>query len=224
MYLTDKRHKSKVKTARSRSGVQADDEYFDSIETNALLSEASRVYGEGNYSRAILMLTEAASRPDGQIMKTYANLYQAQLKEGNTHAAEEAFGRLIDISLENDSFSIKLLFGVNSTNFILDSKLNARYKIWIKQISQSFKRNNICAKIIGHSSNTGAEEYNNRLSKARADAMQNLMKPHFRSVKQKTETLGMGFRENIKGLGTDDGRDSIDRRVEFKIINCSDLS
>jgi hypothetical protein len=50
------------------------------------------------------------------------------------------------------------------------------------------------------------------------------MLSYYRSIKQKTETYGMGFSENIKGLGTDDGRDAIDRRVEFKIVECSELS
>jgi outer membrane protein OmpA-like peptidoglycan-associated protein len=31
---------------------------------------------------------------------------------------------------------------------------------------------------------------------------------------------GMGFRENIVGTGTDDVRDSLDRRVEFRIDDC----
>jgi hypothetical protein len=31
----------------------------------------------------------------------------------------------------------------------------------------------------------------------------------------------MGFRENLVGTGTDDARDALDRRVEFKISECS---
>ena len=224
MFMTDKRHISKVKTARSLSGTQADSEYYDSLKTNALISEAFKAFGEKDYRETISMLTEAASRPDGQVMKTYAGLYQSYLKEGDIELAEEAFGKLLDISVESNSFSIKLLFQVNSTQFISDKNLKQRYQIWLRQISRFFKKNNTCAKIVGHSSNTGAEEYNNRLSKQRADAVRNHMKSYYKSVEQKTETIGMGFRENIRGLGTDDGRDSIDRRVEFKIISCPDLN
>jgi outer membrane protein OmpA-like peptidoglycan-associated protein len=224
MYMTDKRHQSKVRTARSVSGVQADSEYYDSLETNALIAEGFNAFRERDYRETIHMLTEASTRSDGQVMKTYSGLYQAYLKEGELDLAEEAFGKLLDISVESNNFSIKLLFQVNSTQFISDKKLRKRYQIWIRQISKFFKKNNMCARIVGHSSNTGAEEYNNRLSKQRAGAVQNHMKSYDKLVKQKTETIGMGFRENIRGLGTDDGRDSIDRRVEFKIIDCADLS
>jgi outer membrane protein OmpA-like peptidoglycan-associated protein len=34
------------------------------------------------------------------------------------------------------------------------------------------------------------------------------------------QSVGMGFRENIVGSGTDDLRDALDRRVEFKVRSC----
>jgi hypothetical protein len=30
----------------------------------------------------------------------------------------------------------------------------------------------------------------------------------------------MGWRENLVGIGSDDVRDAIDRRVEFKVVDC----
>lgn len=32
---------------------------------------------------------------------------------------------------------------------------------------------------------------------------------------------GVGLRENLIGLGTDDLRDALDRRVEFRVVECS---
>jgi hypothetical protein len=31
---------------------------------------------------------------------------------------------------------------------------------------------------------------------------------------------GVGSREALVGLGTDDIRDALDRRVEFRVVNC----
>ena len=36
----------------------------------------------------------------------------------------------------------------------------------------------------------------------------------------RTRASGMGWRENIVGTGTDDVSDALDRRVEFKIVDC----
>jgi hypothetical protein len=39
-------------------------------------------------------------------------------------------------------------------------------------------------------------------------------------IAQNTTAVGRGFEQNIVGSGTDDLRDSIDRRVEFKVMDC----
>jgi len=46
------------------------------------------------------------------------------------------------------------------------------------------------------------------------------MKVHFPDIAEKSKIIGKGFRENIVGLGTDDARDAIDRRVEFIVVDC----
>lgn len=221
MFLTDNRHKSKVENARGMIKTDNEDEYYDSIETSAILTEASNAYGQGKYVRSIKLYSKSADRSDGQVMKTYAGLYQANLKIGDKAAAEAAFGKLVDISVQNNSLSVKLLFAVNSTDFIGDPKLRERYQMWIRQISKFFKYNNSCANIVGHSSHTGSEAYNDQLSRERAAKVQRVMARYYAGIKNKTRVMGMGFRENIKGLGTDDGRDAIDRRVEFKIVDCA---
>jgi len=33
-------------------------------------------------------------------------------------------------------------------------------------------------------------------------------------------THGVGWRENLVGSGTDDARDAVDRRVEFRVVPC----
>jgi hypothetical protein len=44
------------------------------------------------------------------------------------------------------------------------------------------------------------------------------------TLAKRSATVGKGSRENIIGLGTDDARDALDRRVEFKVIDCATLS
>lgn len=223
MFLTDKRHKSKTVNARGISGPEADNEYYDSIETGALLAEASNAYGKRQYHKAIQLFNKAAGRPDGQVMKTYAGLYQAHLKVGDEAAAEDAFGKLVEISVLNDSLSVKLLFKVNSTDFIADNTLRSRYKIWIRQISKFFNNNDYCVNVVGHSSHSGSDTYNKQLSLARAKKVREYMSRYISNIRTKTTVTGKGFSENIKGLGTDDGRDAIDRRVEFKVVECTQI-
>jgi len=223
MLMSDNRHKSKVAIARGLSKTYTSNDYYKSIETNAILTEASSQYGKNKYRSAATLFSKVAERSDGQIMKTYAGLYQTHLKLGQTKKAEKAFGKLLEISINNKNLSIKFLFAVNSTNFIVNKTLKKRYLIWLRQVGKVFNTNQYCAEIIGHSSHTGEIKYNDKLSKQRAVAIQRQIKPYFKKIKKNTITIGKGFRENIKGLGTDDNRDAIDRRVEFKIIQCSTM-
>ena len=41
-----------------------------------------------------------------------------------------------------------------------------------------------------------------------------------RQLASRVEVAGVGWQENIIGSGTDDARDSVDRRVEFKVRTC----
>lgn len=217
----DKRTESLVKTATKPVGELAEKEYYDSLETQALLAEAETAYEKSDYQTALTLFEAAAKREDGRVMKTYAGLYRTNLKLADINAAEQAFGKLVAIGAAEENLSAKFLFGVNSTDF--DSKLGREYDLWLRQIGQHFARSNRCLHIIGHSSRTGKREYNLKLSKRRAQAIQERLKNNFLQVMRKSAALGMGFDECINCSGTDDAKDAVDRRVEFKIVDCHQI-
>jgi outer membrane protein OmpA-like peptidoglycan-associated protein len=61
---------------------------------------------------------------------------------------------------------------------------------------------------------------NERLSLRRADVIKARLISESREPASRIETSGVGSRENIVGSGTDDQRDALDRRVEFRVIPC----
>ena len=72
----------------------------------------------------------------------------------------------------------------------------------------------------GHTSRTGPEPLNERLSLMRAQYIKQRLDAGAPGVAKRTSAVGKGSRENISGLGTDDARDALDRRVEFKVMDC----
>ena len=54
----------------------------------------------------------------------------------------------------------------------------------------------------------------------RAVSIQRRLEGYNADINGKLQSVGMGFRENIVGSGTDDLRDAPDRRVEFKVNPC----
>lgn len=223
MYLKDKRVEGQIETAQMSPGQQADPNYFDSLPTASLLAEADAAYEAEKLEQALGMYKAASLRPDGQIMKTYAGLYQTNRRLKKTSEAEVAFGQLVNIGYQNNNISTKLFFGVASTEFINDAELRGQYAIWLRQIAKLFARSNGCLIIAGHSSKTGTAAFNEQLSLARAAAVQKLMQKDFPQIQQRSKPIGYGWKENIIGSGTDDIQDAIDRRVEFKLTECSKL-
>ena len=199
------------------------DEGMD-LTTRALLTEAERVYGAGDYEKALRLFQQARESEEGGGFRTWAGIYMANQKLGNQAAAEKAFGRLVAISVEEyNALTVKFLFAVNSAEFRKEAGLQAKYDLWLRQIGQYFQSTDRCLRVVGHSSRTGGEAWNRELSLKRAKNIQEMLKPSFPDVKKRSTAVGKGFSENIVGTGTDNERDALDRRVEIIPIDCADL-
>ncbi len=224
VYLKDSRVESLITTTETPVGKSAHTDYYESLSTTALLVQADTAYEDKNYKKASRLYNLATKREDGQIMKTYAGSYEANLKLGNTGTAKQMFRKLLETSVkENRKLNLKFLFSVNRIEFLEDYALRKQYDNWLREISLFLQDHHYCFQIVGHSSRTGDVEYNHTLSIERAKKVQTLMQAYFPQVMQKSRAVGKGFEQNMVGSGTDDLRDAIDRRVEFFIVDCSQL-
>jgi outer membrane protein OmpA-like peptidoglycan-associated protein len=93
--------------------------------------------------------------------------------------------------------------------------------MWLRQIARQSALIEQCVVVTGHTSRTGSEQINNRLSLQRATYVKRRLETETPELSRKLRDAGLGFRENIVGTGTDDLRDALDRRVEFKVIACN---
>ena len=59
------------------------------------------------------------------------------------------------------------------------------------------------------------------LSQRRAALIKQTLERLNKSLDTRISSEGVGAREIIVGLGTDDMRDALDRRVEFRTVDCS---
>ena len=59
------------------------------------------------------------------------------------------------------------------------------------------------------------------LSLQRAEAIRRQLQAEAAGAAALTRATGRGSRENLVGSGTDDARDAIDRRVEFRVQPCA---
>jgi outer membrane protein OmpA-like peptidoglycan-associated protein len=134
--------------------------------------------------------------------------------------AEQAFGKLVAIGLANKALGVKFLFNPGTTDFWTDPKINGPYALWLRQIARQAAAAKVCLQVVGHTSHTGSEPVNDRLSAQRAAVVQRRLEAESPALAGRMKASGVGFRENLIGTGTDDAVDSLDRRVEFKVNAC----
>ena len=209
-----------IRTAQGATGSEADQVYLARLPVAALVSEAAKFYEEGKYAEALRYYESAAERAEGRQMRVLVGIYLSNTQLGRADAASAAFGRIVALGLATNNLSVKFLFRPGSTDFFPDPKVSGPYASWLKQLATELSASKACLVIIGHTSRTGSEQFNERLSLQRAASIQKRIEVLSPDTMGRFQPVGMGFRENLIGSGTDDQQDSLDRRVEFKVRAC----
>lgn len=209
-----------ARTAETRPGGQADSIYLERLSTSALVNEGLAAFNRDDFAGALRFYEEASKRADGQQLRIYSGLYMSYWNQRREKDAEAAFSRIVSLGLATNNLAVKFLFRPGRTDFTPEHRISGPYPFWLRQIAHELSASHTCLAVIGHSSNTGTEDYNDRLSLARAEAMKALLLAESGGLAQRLRTSGVGFRENIVGTGTDDQRDALDRRVEFRVVDC----
>lgn len=210
-----------VRTSETSPGKPADSVYLERLPTNALINEGLAAVNEGKYAAALPYYEEASRRGDGQQLRVYNGLYVVYWNTGRVREAEGAFGKIVALGLATNNLAVKFLFRPRSTEFWPDPKISGPYPFWLKQIANEVASSKRCLSVIGHSSRTGSEQVNDRLSLQRAEAIKAKLVSETGELADRIQTSGAGYRDNLIGTGTDDQRDALDRRVEFRVVTCS---
>jgi outer membrane protein OmpA-like peptidoglycan-associated protein len=204
----------------TRIGDAADPDYLARLPAAAVVNEAIMAYGEGKVPLAYKLYKEAEPLADPGDLRVLNGLYLTNWQLGQHDAAIEAFGRLVRAGLELKRLPLKLLFQPGKTSFNPIGDLPQQYQIWLGSLALETGKLDACMRIVGHTSRTGSARGNEVLSRQRAEAVQKLLEQNNRSLSTRLSATGVGSREALVGLGTDDQRDALDRRVEFKVLDC----
>lgn len=204
----------------TKIGDPADPEYLARLPAAAIVNEAILAYGEGKIPVANKLYREAEPLADPGDLRVLNGLYLTSWQLGQKDAAKEAFGKLVESGLELKRLPVKILFQPGKTSFNQVGDLPQQYQIWLGALAQQTGKASACVRIVGHTSRTGSARANEVLSRQRAEAVQKLLEQNNRSLSTRLTATGVGSKEALVGLGTDDQRDALDRRVEFRVVDC----
>lgn len=195
--------------------------YWDRIAVAAMIADAIDAYNAGRYQDALDLYRGALQMPGGRQLRVHNGIYLANSKLGRGAEATQAFGDLVDYGLEQKRLGVKMLFRPGSALFVASPALTTEYTMWLRQIAVRAAGRPDCLLVSGHTSRTGPEPMNERLSLQRAVVVQQRMTGLNRNLGKKLKPVGLGSSKAISGTGTDDARDAIDRRVEFQVQECT---
>ena len=195
--------------------------YLDGILTAGLIGEAVEAYDAGRYRESLDLYASALGTPAGDQLRVYNGIYLANTRLGRRDAATEAFAKIVDHGLASKRLAVKFFFKPGSTAFWPAPAVSGPYPIWLQQIALRTAQGTACLEISGHTSHTGPEPLNERLSLLRAEYIKQRLEAESPQLGSRTIANGLGSRENLIGTGRDDLTDALDRRVVFKVIDCS---
>jgi outer membrane protein OmpA-like peptidoglycan-associated protein len=198
-----------------------DPQYTERIQAAALASDAIEAYNARRYGDALALYQSALKAPGGDQLRVHNGIYLASWKLNKRQEAADAFGKVVDYSLANNRLAVRFLFRPGTTQFVPDKALTAPYPMWLQQISSRAAAKNACLELVGHSSPTGPEPVNVRLSHLRADYVRDRLQDQSKTLVKRLISTGVGSKETLIGTGKDNASDALDRRVEFKVINCA---
>ncbi|MDM0110792.1 OmpA family protein [Variovorax sp. J22R133] len=204
----------------TRIGDPADPEYLARLPAAAVVNEAIIAYSGGQVPAANQLYKEAAKLAEPGDLRVLNGLYLTNWQLGKRDEARETFGKLVASGLESERLPMKFLFRPGTTSFETIGDLDKQYDIWVTTLAQELGKAKACVRIVGHTSRTGSARANERLSRQRAEAMESMLERDNRALGTRLTAAGVGSREALVGLGTDDLRDALDRRVEFRVVGC----
>lgn len=204
----------------TKIGDPADPEYLARLPAAAVVNEAIMAYDAGKVPQAYDLYRQAKAISDPGDLRVLNGLYLTSWQLGQRDAAREAFSGLVASGLEQKRLPIKLLFQPGKTAFNATGDLPQQYSMWLASLADKAAGVGACVNIVGHTSRTGSASVNERLSRQRAEAVKKLLEQDKGSLAAKLKASGVGSKEALVGLGTDDVRDALDRRVEFRVVNC----
>lgn len=218
--VRDKTTDGYIRTSSTPVGQRADALYLERIAAATVINDATLLYNSERYREALGQYRSALASPAGDQIRVLNGIYLTSVKLGQMAEAEEAFGRLVTYGIASNQLGMKFLFNPGTTHFWSDPTVSSAYSMWLRQVARQGANANVCVDIVGHSSKTGSEDVNDSLSLRRAAYIKQRLTNESPALGNRTRASGMGSRETIVGTGTDDVVDALDRRVEFKIVEC----
>ena len=214
--------KAYIKSCQGSSpGDSIDPSYLLRLPAAALINEAQIAFADNKPADAYRLFHEAEPIADPDDLRILNGLYLASWRTGKKKEAADTFGKIVGAGFDAKKLPIKIFFNPGATTMLRSGDLQAQYAVWLREVALQTAVRKTCMKVVGHTSHTGDAAANDLLSRKRAEVIKQSLEKQNKKLAPRLAADGVGSRETLIGLGTDDLRDALDRRVEFRTVDCN---
>jgi outer membrane protein OmpA-like peptidoglycan-associated protein len=205
----------------SSPGDTIDPGYLIRLPAAALINEAQIAFADNKPADAYRLFHEAEPVAEPDDLRVLNGLYLSSWRTGKKKEAADTFGKIVGAGLDSKKLPIKIFFNPGQTTLLRSGDLQTQYGVWLHEVALQAGVRETCMKIVGHTSRTGDAAANDVLSKKRAEVIMQTLDKQNGKLTPRITAVGVGSTETLIGLGTDDLRDALDRRVEFRTVDCT---
>lgn len=206
--------------AGDTQGDSADSAYLAGLPVASILVRAITAYQDGRYRDALGLFRQADKLADVSDTRVLNGLYLSATKAGQSAEAEKALARFVGAGLDDQGLSLAIRFAPGGVQFAPDAQARSQYPSWLRTIARQVAAKSACLAVIGHAGHVGTLDASDELTTRRAAALRQRLEASTPGLRGRISSSGAGFRKTLVGLGTDDLRDALDRRVEFMVEQC----
>jgi len=209
-----------VRTSTTPPGEPADGYYMERLAVAPAVQQGAALVNAERYQDALGQYNTLAAGGASDQLRVLSGIYISAMKLGKTQEAQKAFDDIVRFGLANRRLGVMFLFNPGGTVFWSDPAVSGPYGMWLREIARLSTEAKVCMNVVGHTSRTGSQAFNDTLSLDRANTVRQRLGSESAPLLERTKASGRGFRENLVGSGTDNAVDALDRRVEFLIADC----
>ncbi len=232
VWVNDKIVEGYIKTCQgTKAGDPIKPEYYDRVSAATGIDTATRAYNQKQYKESLALFDAVLRSPSGDQPRVHTGLYLSNMKLGRREAAMQSFGKVVQYGVAGSRVAVKFNFAPGSAGLVKDQSPADR---WLKEIARQTAgpvpaargaataeaATPSCYEISGHTSRTGAEPINERISLLRAEYIRSKLITERKDLGPRLSTVGYGSTQAIVGTAKDDASDALDRRIELKSKAC----
>lgn len=221
--LLDRTTAAQLRSAQIETAIgdALDPMYVTRLPAAAVINEAINAYNANLLGAAQRLFAEAARLAEADDLRVLNGRALVAWRLGRKQEAGEAIGRIVAAGLARESLPLKIQFEPGTTTLLGPADQHALYRLWLREAARQADARRLCLRVVGHASRGGAAAAAEDQALRRAAVVRWILASEAPASAKRFSAASVGWRENLLGLGSEDARDALDRRIELRVVACS---